>query len=68
MSLMGRVHSVTTVCFQAPHFQRQVFGGEPGAQSGTYRPKPEVHGVERVAAKLPFTLTGPVALFTQPAV
>ncbi len=34
----GRVRPVTTGCFQVPHFQRLVYGGEPGAGSDPYRP------------------------------
>jgi len=38
MSAVGRVHPVTTGCFQAAHLQGLVCGGEPGRASVTSRP------------------------------
>ena len=46
MAAEGRVHAVTTGCFQALHLQRLVCGGEPGAGSGMYRP---IAGTRRLA-------------------
>jgi len=44
------VHAVTTGCFEAYHLQRLVYGGEPGAGSGMYRPKPEAQVAHRPEA------------------